>query len=124
MDHMRRKTIKLAHLKMIILDEADEMLNMGFKEDIETILKDTPEDRQTVLFSATMPPAILKLTHEFQKDPQLVEINKEQATIEGIEQSYIEVAHSRKKRRCLLCCFAISQTAPLFSATPRKWWTN
>ena len=97
MDHMRRKTIKLAHLKMIILDEADEMLNMGFKEDIETILKDTPEERQTVLFSATMPPAILKLTHEFQRDPQLIEINKEQATIEDIEQSYIEIAHSQKK---------------------------
>jgi ATP-dependent RNA helicase DeaD len=101
MDHMRRKTIKLNHLKMIILDEADEMLNMGFKEDIETILKDTPEDRQTVLFSATMPPAILKLTREFQKNPQLIEINKEQATIADIAQSYIDVPHSRKKEALL-----------------------
>lgn len=97
MDHMRRKTIKLNNLKMIVLDEADEMLNMGFKEDIETILKETPEDRQTVLFSATMPPAILKLTHEFQRDPHLIEINKDQVTIEDIEQSYIDVPHDRKK---------------------------
>jgi ATP-dependent RNA helicase DeaD len=97
MDHMRRKTIKLDHLKMIVLDEADEMLNMGFKEDIETILKDTPEDRQTVLFSATMPPAIMKLTQEFQKDPQLIEIDKDRVTIEDIDQTFIEVTHARKK---------------------------
>jgi len=97
MDHMRRKTIKLSGLKLVVLDEADEMLSMGFKEDIETILLDTPEDRQTVLFSATIPPAIMKLAKQFQKDPQLIEINKSQVTIEGIEQSYIEVPHSRKK---------------------------
>lgn len=97
MDHMRRKTLKLNHVKMVVLDEADEMLNMGFKEDIETILKDIPEDRQTVLFSATMPPAILKLTQEFQKDPRLIEINKDQVTIEDIEQRYIDVPHNRKK---------------------------
>jgi len=97
MDHMRRKTIKLSHVKMVVLDEADEMLNMGFKEDIETILKDIPEDRQTVFFSATMPPAILKLTQEFQKDPRLIEINKDQVTIEDIEQHYIDVPHNRKK---------------------------
>lgn len=97
MDHMRRKTIKLNNLKMIILDEADEMLNMGFKEDIETILRDTPENRQTVLFSATMPPAILKLTNEFQKSPQLIEIDKDQVTIADIEQTYIEVPHNRKQ---------------------------
>lgn len=97
MDHMRRKTIKLSGLKMIVLDEADEMLSMGFKEDIETILTDTPEDRQTVLFSATMPPSILSITKEFQKNPQLIEINKSQVTIEDIDQSYIDVPHSRKK---------------------------
>lgn len=97
MDHMSRKTIKLNNLKMIVLDEADEMLNMGFKEDIETILSDTPEDRQTVLFSATMPPAIMKITKEFQKSPTLVEIDKAQVTIENIEQRYIDVPHARKK---------------------------
>lgn len=102
MDHMRRKTIKLDNLKMIVLDEADEMLNMGFKEDIETILTDTPEERQTILFSATMPPAIMKITHEFQKNPTLIEIDKSQVTIENIEQRYIDVPHTGKKAALLM----------------------
>ena len=102
MDHMRRKTIKLDNLKMIVLDEADEMLNMGFKEDIETILTDTPEERQTILFSATMPPAIMKITHEFQKNPTLIEIDKSQVTIENIEQRYIDVPHTEKKAALLM----------------------
>lgn len=96
MDHMRRGTIKLQHLKMIVLDEADEMLNMGFKEDIETILRDTPKERQTVLFSATMPPAILSLAKTFQQNPQIVEINKSKVTLEQIDQSCIEAPVSRK----------------------------
>ncbi len=120
MDHMRRKTIKLNHLKMIVLDEADEMLNMGFKEDIETILKDTPENRQTVLFSATMPPAILKLTQEFQKDPELIEINKNQVTLEDIEQSYIDVAHNRKKEALMaLLQYHDPQRAIIFCNTKK-----
>ena len=61
MDHMRRKTVKFDHIHTVILDEADEMLNMGFREDIETILKDVPKERQTILFSATMPKPILHL---------------------------------------------------------------
>lgn len=96
MDHMRRRTLKLDKLKMIVLDEADEMLSMGFKEDIETILMDTPEDRQTVLFSATMPPSILKLTKDFQKDPQIVQINAKQVTLDNIRQSYVDVPMGRK----------------------------
>lgn len=102
MDHMRRKTIKLNQLKMIVLDEADEMLNMGFKEDIETILTDTPEARQTVLFSATMPPAIMKITKEFQREPVLVEIDKSQVTIENIEQRFIDVPHANKKEALVM----------------------
>lgn len=98
MDHLRRKTLKLDHLNMIVLDEADEMLNMGFKEDIETILTGTPPERQTVLFSATMPPAIMKITKEFQKDPTLIEIDKSQVTLENIEQKYVDVPHPAKKR--------------------------
>lgn len=96
MDHMRRKTLKLDHLKMVILDEADEMLSMGFKEDIETILKDTPSDRQTVLFSATMPPAILAITKEYQNNPELIEIDKKQQTVAKIKQTYCEVPMGRK----------------------------
>ena len=97
MDHMRRKTIRLNNLKMMILDEADEMLSMGFREDIETILQDAPEERQTILFSATMPPAILEITNQYQKDPQIIEINKKQVTVENISQYYCEVPMGRKK---------------------------
>ena len=96
MDHIRRKTLKLGHLKMIILDEADEMLNMGFKEDIETILCDVPETRQMVLFSATMPPAILALAKTFQHEPQIIEIEKGCTAQSDIEQKYIQVPHSAK----------------------------
>ena len=96
MDHMRRKTLKLNHLKMIVLDESDEMLNMGFREDIETIFCDIPNERQTVLFSATMPPTILALTKDFQHSPQIIEIDKSHSTLEDIRQKYIEVPHSAK----------------------------
>lgn len=96
MDHMRRRTLRLDGLKMVVLDEADEMLSMGFREDIETILKDAPEERQTILFSATMPKAILDLTKQYQKDPQIVEINKNQVTVSGISQSYYEVPAGKK----------------------------
>ena len=81
---------------MIILDEADEMLNMGFREDIETILKDIPQERQTVLFSATMPPAILAITREFQTDPEMVEIRKDTRTIDTVEQTAYNVPQGRK----------------------------
>ena len=96
MDHMRRGTLSLANIRMIVLDEADEMLSMGFREDIETILKDVPEDHQTVLFSATMPDAILELTRQFQRDPQMIEINAEQVTLDQIRQMYVEVPMGRK----------------------------
>lgn len=96
MDHMRRKTLKLDHIKMVVLDEADEMLSMGFREDIETILSETPEDRQTILFSATMPPAILALTKTYQKDPRMVQINAKQQTVENIEQRYCNAPMGRK----------------------------
>lgn len=96
MDHMRRKTLKLDDVRMVVLDEADEMLSMGFKEDIETILADAPADRQTVLFSATMPPSILALTKEFQKDPKLIEINRANVTLDNIVQNYIDAPMGRK----------------------------
>lgn len=96
MDHMRRRTLRLGGVRLVVLDEADEMLSMGFREDIETILQDTPQERQTVLFSATMPPAILKLTQEYQRQPQLIEIDREQVTVSGIDQSYYEVPAGRK----------------------------
>ena len=91
MDHMRRKTLSLENLKMVVLDEADEMLNIGFLDDIQTILKQAPETRQTVLFSATMPPAIMKITKEFQTDPQIVAVDKGQKTVDNISQFYCNV---------------------------------
>lgn len=96
MDHMRRRTLKLKNLHMVVLDEADEMLSMGFKEDIEEILTDTPEEIQTVLFSATMPKPILDLTQKIQKNPVLIEINKQQITLDNIVQTYTDVPMGRK----------------------------
>ncbi len=97
MDHMRRRTLKLNGLKMIILDEADEMLNMGFKEDIDTILSDAPDDdRQTLLFSATIPPAIKDIMRAYQKDPVHVRTLHKELSAPLIDQYYIEVRESGK----------------------------
>jgi len=96
MDHMRRGTLSLQNVRMVVLDEADEMLSMGFREDIETILKDVPENRQTVLFSATMPPAIMEITETYQTEPHIIEINKEQVTLDNIRQLYTDVPMGRK----------------------------
>ncbi|MDD4316815.1 MAG: DEAD/DEAH box helicase, partial [Clostridia bacterium] len=97
MDHMRRGTLKLHNLKMAVLDEADEMLNMGFRDDIESILKATPKSRQTVMFSATMPTAIKAITREYMIEPQYVEIGELNSTIDKIDQSYIRVSRTGKK---------------------------
>lgn len=96
MDHMRRHTLKFANLRMIILDEADEMLNMGFREDIDTILKEVPAERQTILFSATMPREILDLTKRYQRDPLHVKISHKALTVPSIEQYYIMVSSAAK----------------------------
>lgn len=96
MDHMRRKTLSLENLRTVILDEADEMLDMGFVEDIQTILREAPENRQTVLFSATMQPAILKITKEFQTNPQMIAVDKGQKTVDNIAQYYCSVPLNEK----------------------------
>ena len=96
MDHLERRTLRLDNLTTIILDEADEMLNMGFREDIEIILTKVPEERQTVLFSATMPPPIMAITKQFQKDPILVGVDQKSRTVESVKQYYYEVPMGRK----------------------------
>lgn len=96
MDHMRRHTMKLSTIKLMVLDEADEMLNMGFREDIETILKGIPEDHQTALFSATMPQAILDITNMYQKDAEIVKITRKELTIPTVKQYYYEVNGKNK----------------------------
>ena len=96
MDHLRRKTIRCDHIHTIILDEADEMLNMGFREDIEEVLKYLPEDRQTVLFSATMPKEIMEITKQYQKDALTIKVVKKELTVKNIEQYYYDVRRKDK----------------------------
>lgn len=97
MDHMRRKTIRMEEVHTIVLDEADEMLNMGFREDIETILAETPKERQTILFSATMPKAIMEITKKFQRNAELIKVVKKELTVPNIEQFYYEVRPKNKE---------------------------
>lgn len=96
MDHIRRRTLKLDGLQSIILDEADEMLNMGFREDIEEILQYVPEERQTILFSATMPPEIMAITENYQKSPVVIKTLSKSRTVEAIDQSYYVVSSGKK----------------------------
>ena len=96
MDHMRRKTVKMDQIHTVVLDEADEMLNMGFLEDMETILSALPEERQTLMFSATMPQAIQRIATNFQKDPQIVRVVKKELTVPKVTQYYYEVKPKNK----------------------------
>lgn len=101
MDHMRRHTLKLQSLKMLILDEADEMLNMGFREDIDVILEELPKERQTLLFSATISREIKEITKLYQNNPEHIVTAHKELTIPSIEQFYLEVRESSKLE--LLC---------------------
>lgn len=96
MDHMRRKTLKLTSLKTLILDEADEMLRMGFIDDVEWILEQTPGERQIALFSATMPDAIRKITKRYLKNPEHVTIKNKTSTVSTIRQRYWSVSGRNK----------------------------
>ncbi len=96
LDHLQRGSISLSGIRMVVLDEADEMLDMGFRDDIEAILRKTPKERQTVLFSATMSREILDLAGRYLKDPQTVQVVHQQLTVPLIEQSYFEVRESEK----------------------------
>lgn len=96
MDHLRRGSIKLNLAHTVVLDEADEMLDMGFREDIYTILEETPVNRQTILFSATMAKDILELTKKFQRSPNLVDVTDNLLNTPDIEQQYFEVVEKDK----------------------------
>lgn len=96
MDHMRRKTLKLDQIKMVVLDEADEMLNIGFEEDINTILQEVPEQRQTVLFSATMNERIMRITRKYLNKPKKVKIEAKELTVGRIEQIVWELKNPMK----------------------------
>lgn len=96
MDHLRRKTLKTDKIKMLVLDEADEMLNMGFRDDMETIIKDIPKDRQTTLFSATMSRGILEISKEYLNSPEHIKVKNSASSLPKIEQSYFETRNDSK----------------------------
>ncbi|WP_245619277.1 DEAD/DEAH box helicase [Methanogenium cariaci] len=102
LDHLDRGTLSLKDVKMVVLDEADQMLDMGFREDIEKIIADTPKDRQTVLFSATIPaPPIKEISRRFQNKPEFVRVQHRELTVPQIEQLYLEVRNREKNE--VLC---------------------
>lgn len=95
-DHINRHTLKMRDVCFAVLDEADEMLDMGFRDDIEKILSKMPEDRQTVLFSATMPEEIKQLAKTYQRNPKFVKVAKKELTVPKIEQTYFEIKERTK----------------------------
>lgn len=121
MDHLRRKTLRTDHLKMLVLDEADEMLNMGFREDIETILQQVPETRQTALFSATMPKPILDITSTYQKpDAEYIKLTKDEVTINLVKQCYYYIKRDQKEEvLCRLMDYYQPKRSLIFCNTKR-----
>jgi ATP-dependent RNA helicase DeaD len=96
LDHLRRRTMRFFHVRLVTLDEADEMLDMGFREDIEEIISYTSSKRQTMMFSATMPPEILALAKQYQKDPLFITVEDQSLIVPEIEQSYMETTEKSK----------------------------
>ncbi|HEY7341941.1 MAG TPA: DEAD/DEAH box helicase, partial [Ktedonobacterales bacterium] len=96
LDHLNRKTLDLSTVRCVVLDEADEMLDMGFIEDIEWILEQVPDDKRTALFSATMPPRIVELASTHMNDPEKLIIPGKQMTVPATRQTYYEIPRSRK----------------------------
>lgn len=121
LDHIKRKTLKLDGVETLVLDEADEMLNMGFIEDINAILSNVPDTRQTLLFSATMPGPIRKIAETFMKDPQMVKIKSKEMTVENIEQFFVK-AQEREKFEVLARLLNVHQPelAIVFGRTKRR----
>ena len=96
MDHLKRRTLSLDNVSIVVLDEADQMLDMGFRDDIERILKRVPQKRQTLLFSATMPQPIIEISKRFQNRPEFVRVEYQELTVPATEQSYVEVRDREK----------------------------
>ena len=121
LDHINRKTLKLNNVNTLVLDEADEMLNMGFIEDINTILAVYQQNRQTLLFSATMPPAIRKIAETFMKEPEMVKIKSKEMTVENIDQFFVK-AQEREKFDVLSRLLNVHQPelAIIFGRTKRR----
>lgn len=120
-DHINRRTLKLNEVQTLVLDEADEMLNMGFIDDINSILEHVPAERQTLLFSATMPGPIRKIAEEFMKDPEIVKIKSKEMTVENIDQYFVK-AQEREKFDVLARLLNVHQPelAIIFGRTKRR----
>ena len=120
-DHINRRTLKLDNVQTLVLDEADEMLNMGFIDDINSILENVPAERQTLLFSATMPPAIRKIAETFMRDPEIVKIKAKELTMENIEQFFVK-AQEREKFDVLTRLLDVQkpELAIIFGRTKRR----
>ena len=121
LDHLKRKTVKLNTLKTIVLDEADQMLLMGFRNEIDLIMKETPKKKQTLCFSATMDSAVKKLAYRYMNDPIIVSVKKEEITLANINQEVVETI-DREKREAL--CKVLDQDNPfmaiIFCRTKRR----
>jgi len=121
MDHLNRQPHLLNSVSVVVLDEADQMLDMGFREDIEFILKKTPQNRQTLLFSATLPQPIISISKQFQKKPEFVKVQYAELTVPQIEQSYVEVREREKLDvLCRFIDFANPRLAIVFCNTKRR----
>lgn len=121
MDHLQRGTLRLGGATTIVLDEADEMLDMGFREDIEAILERVPAECQRVLFSATMPPAILQLSKRFLREPEMLAIAQKTLTVPAIEQVYYEVRpHQKMDALCRVLDAQGFRKALVFCSTKRS----
>lgn len=121
LDHIKRKTVNLSKLKTLVLDEADQMLFMGFKNEVEAIIKETPKKRQTLCFSATMDSQVKKLAYRYMNDPLMVAIRKETVTLNNIKQFVVETT-DRKKQDAL--CAVLKEDNPfmaiIFCRTKRR----
>ncbi|MBQ0001232.1 MAG: DEAD/DEAH box helicase [Clostridiales bacterium] len=132
MDHMRRHTIKLEHVSTVVLDEADEMLDMGFREDMEVILGKIDHPHQTCLFSATMPQPILELANKYQQEPTLVKTTGQELTIDLVKQLYFPIRKEYKQeallrllafyqfKRCIIFCNTKSMVDELSALLQRE----
>ncbi len=112
LDHLKRYSINLSTVRFVVLDEADRMLDMGFIDDVEYILEKTPQDRQTLLFSATMPGQILELTNRFMVSPEVIRVSEDKMTVEGIKQFFVAI-EGREKIDTL--CTVLKTRAPTLS---------
>jgi ATP-dependent RNA helicase DeaD len=95
-DHINRRTLKLGGLSMMILDEADEMFDMGFRDDIELVINKIPEERQTIFFSATMPPEIRRFAERYQTNPEFIKVVHKEMTVPRVEQAYFDLKQHMK----------------------------